>query len=162
MSHDHVTPRAGESSPFHFDDRWSVDADIDTVWAVLERVDEWPQWWPGLAAVEPVGDKVRPGSRAQVVVRTPIGVPLRFTLEVEALTAPNLVVLRAHGDLRGEGVWTVSEHDGTTHVDSLWCVTSTRTMIRILRPVASLMHAIVMRAGERGLAARLTDPRAHP
>ncbi|WP_181275436.1 SRPBCC family protein [Brevibacterium oceani] len=162
MSHEHVTPRPGESSPFHFDDRWSVDADVDTVWAVLERVDEWPQWWPGLAAAEPVGNQLRSGSRAQIVVRTPIGMPLRFTIEVDALQAPNRVALRVDGDLRGEGVWTLSEHEGTTRVESYWCVTSTRTMIRILRPVASLMHAIVMRAGERGLAARLTDPTPHP
>ncbi len=95
-------------------------------------------------------------------MRTPIGMPLRFTIEVDALQAPNRVALRVDGDLRGEGVWTLSEHEGTTRVESYWCVTSTRTMIRILRPVASLMHAIVMRAGERGLAARLTDPTPHP
>lgn len=161
MSHEHVIPRPGESQPFHFDDRWSLDAGVDAVWAVLERVDEWPQWWPGLAAAEPAGGHVALGSRARIVVRTPVGMPLRFMLEVEHLQAPNLVGLRAYGDLRGEGEWRLADHHGTTHVDSVWCVTSTRRMIRMLRPAASLMHAVVMRAGERGLSARLAGSSPH-
>ncbi|HHX48070.1 MAG TPA: hypothetical protein GX718_11980, partial [Brevibacterium sp.] len=86
MTHDHVTPLAGESALFHFDERWIVDAGIESVWAVLERVDQWPEWWPGLTAAERVGVghdeavdiSVTPGSRARLLVRAPIGWSLRF------------------------------------------------------------------------------------
>jgi uncharacterized protein YndB with AHSA1/START domain len=161
MSHEHVTPRPGESAPFHFENRWTVPADAKAVWEVLEKVEQWPQWWPGLAAAEPADDYVVPGSRANIVVRTPIGTALRFTIEITQMQPPHLVELAAHGDLRGEGVWTLTEEHGITHVDSLWCVTSRRRMIKMLRPIASFTHGIVMRAGERGLATRLADSQPH-
>ena len=165
MSHDHVTPLAGESAAFHFDERWIVDAGIESVWAVLERVDEWPGWWPGLTAAEKVGAAqadvdaadlpVIPGSRARLLVHAPIGWSLRFSIEVDEVDAPHLIRFRANGDLRGEGRWALTAFDGVTTIDSLWCVTTSRTIIRAMRPLSGLMHGAVMRAGERGLRSRL-------
>ena len=167
MSHDHVTPLAGESAAFHFDDRWIVDAGIESVWAILERVDEWPGWWPGLTAAEKVGAAqadvdaadlpVIPGSRARLLVHAPIGWSLRFSIEVDEVDAPHLIRFRANGDLRGEGRWALTAFDGVTTIDSLWCVTTSRTIIRAMRPLSGLMHGAVMRAGERGLRSRLAD-----
>ena len=156
MSHQHVSPRPGESPPFHFEDRWSAAADADAVWAILERVEQWPQWWPGLSEAEPVDDRVAPGSRARLLVRTPIGTGLRFIIEAEQVRAPHMISFSAHGDLRGHGIWTLSQHhERATEIESLWFVTSTRLPIRMLRPLSGLMHTAVMRAGERGLTARL-------
>ncbi|WP_426936430.1 SRPBCC family protein [Brevibacterium sp. LE-L] len=167
MSHEHVTPRTGESAPFHFEDRWIVDVGAQTAWAVLERVAEWPQWWPGLTAAEEAGlartddstdgTAVMPGSRAHLLVHAPIGWSLRFTIEVDEVDAPRLIRFRSDGDLRGEGLWTLTDVQGRTEIDSLWCVTTTRTIVRAMRPLSGLMHGAVMRAGERGLRSRLTD-----
>ncbi|MGO1907686.1 MAG: SRPBCC family protein [Brevibacterium linens] len=167
MSHEHVTPQPGESAPFHFDDRWIVDAGIESVWAILERVDEWTGWWPGLTAAEKVGAAqadvdaadlpVIPGSRARLLVHAPIGWSLRFSIEVDEVDAPHLIRFRANGDLRGEGRWALTAFDGVTTIDSLWCVTTSRTIIRAMRPLSGLMHGAVMRAGERGLRSRLAD-----
>lgn len=162
-----MTPHPGESAPFHFDDRWIVDAGIESVWAILERVDEWPGWWPGLTAAEKVGAAqadvdaadlpVIPGSRARLLVHAPIGWSLRFSIEVDEVDAPHLIRFRANGDLRGEGRWALTAFDGVTTIDSLWCVTTSRTIIRAMRPLSGLMHGAVMRAGERGLRSRLAD-----
>ncbi|HJF76215.1 MAG TPA: SRPBCC family protein [Brevibacterium linens] len=167
MSHEHVTPQPGKSAPFHFDDRWIVDAGIESVWAVLERVDQWPGWWPGLTAAEKVGAAqadvdaadlpVTPGSRARLLVHAPIGWSLRFSIEVDEVDAPHLIRFRANGDLRGEGRWTLTASAGVTTIDSLWCVTTSRTIIRAMRPLSGVMHGAVMRAGERGLQSRLAD-----
>ncbi|WP_152347920.1 SRPBCC family protein [Brevibacterium sp. CFH 10365] len=166
MSHAHVTPQAGESAPFHFDDRWIVDAGVESVWAVLERVDEWSQWWPGLTAGEEAGSAradpagattVTPGSRAHLLVHAPIGWSLRFAIEVDEADAPRLIRFRSDGDLRGEGLWTLTDVRGTTEIDSLWCVTTTRMIVRAMRPLSRLMHGAVMRAGERGLRTMLAD-----
>lgn len=156
MSHEHVRQRAGESAPFHFDDRWTVEAGREPVWAVLEEVEAWPQWWPGLAGAHWFEDRIIPGSRADIQVRTPIGMSLCFTIAAEHVDAPRRISFSAHGDLRGEGVWTLTPHGSSTHIDSLWCVTTTRPVIRALRPLSGLMHALVMRAGERGLRRRLS------
>ena len=169
MSHDHVTPQAGESAAFHFDERWIVDAGIESVWAVLERVDQWPEWWTGLTAAERVGVghddaadiSVTPGSRARLLVRAPIGWSLRFTIEVDEVEAPNLIRFRSEGDLRGEGRWTLTAFEGVTVIDALWCVTTNRTLIRAMRPLSGLMHGAVMAAGERGLRRRLSGLGRH-
>ena len=169
MTHDHVTPLAGESALFHFDERWIVDAGIESVWAVLERVDQWPEWWPGLTAAERVGVghdeavdiSVTPGSRARLLVRAPIGWSLRFTIEVEEVEAPQLIRFQSEGDLRGEGRWTLTASEGVTAIDAMWCVTTNRTLIRAMRPLSGLMHALVMRAGERGLRRRLSGQGCH-
>ena len=169
MTHDHVTPLAGESALFHFDERWIVDAGIESVWAVLERVDQWPEWWPGLTAAERVGVghdeavdiSVTPGSRARLLVRAPIGWSLRFTIEVEEVEAPQLIRFQSEGDLRGEGRWTLTASEGVTDIDAMWCVTTNRTLIRAMRPLSGLMHALVMRAGERGLRRRLSGQGCH-
>lgn len=162
-----MTPQPGKSAPFHFDDRWIVDAGIESVWAVLERVDQWPGWWPGLTAAEKVGAAqadvdaadlpVTPGSRARLLVHAPIGWSLRFSIEVDEVDAPHLIRFRANGDLRGEGRWTLTASAGVTTIDSLWCVTTSRTIIRAMRPLSGVMHGAVMRAGERGLQSRLAD-----
>jgi len=167
MSHDHVTPQPGESAPFHFNYRWTTDAGIESVWAVLEQVDEWPGWWPGLTAAERVGAAqadvdaadlpVTPGSRARLLVHAPVGWSLRFSIEVEEVDAPHHIRFRASGDLRGEGRWTLTATEGVTTIDSLWCVTTSRTIISAMRPLSGLMHGAVMRAGERGLRSRLAD-----
>ncbi|SDS85174.1 Polyketide cyclase / dehydrase and lipid transport [Brevibacterium siliguriense] len=167
MSHDHVTPRTGESAPFHFDDRWIVEAGIESVWAVLERVDQWPQWWPGLTAAERVGPghvdddaadiSVAAGSRARLVVRAPIGWSLRFSIEVDEVDAPHLIRFRSNGDLRGEGRWSLTASEAGTTIDALWCVTTSRAVVRVMRPLSGLMHGAVMAAGERGLRSRLAE-----
>ncbi|MEY9259815.1 uncharacterized protein YndB with AHSA1/START domain [Brevibacterium epidermidis] len=171
MTHDHVTPLAGESAPFHFDERWIVDAGIESVWAVLERVDEWPGWWSGLTAAERIETgpggvdaedlSVTTGSRARLLVRAPIGWSLRFTIEVEEVEAPQLIRFQSEGDLRGEGRWTLTASEGVTTIDAMWCVTTNRTLIRAMRPLSGLMHALVMRAGERGLRRRLSGQGCH-
>lgn len=169
MTHDHVTPLAGESAPFHFDERWIVDAGIESVWAVLERVDQWPEWWPGLTAAERVGVghdeaadiSVTPGSRARLLVRAPIGWSLRFSIEVDEVDAPHLIRFQSDGDLRGEGLWTLTASEGVTAIDAMWCVATTRTIIRAMRPLSGLMHGAVMSAGERGLRRRLSGHNHH-
>ncbi|HJE76792.1 MAG TPA: SRPBCC family protein [Brevibacterium epidermidis] len=169
MTHDHVTPLAGESALFHFDERWIVDAGIESVWAVLERVDQWPEWWPGLTAAERVGVghdeavdiSVTPGSRARLLVRAPIGWSLRFSIEVDEVDAPHLIRFQSDGDLRGEGLWTLTASEGVTAIDAMWCVATTRTIIRAMRPLSGLMHGAVMSAGERGLRRRLSGHNHH-
>jgi uncharacterized protein YndB with AHSA1/START domain len=166
MSHEHVSPRAGESAPFHFENRWSVDARPEAVWAVLEKVEDWPQWWPGLSQAHRLDEMcagsrdepVQSGDRAHICVRNPIGMALRFDIEAHQVDAPNLIDFCAHGDLRGQGRWTLTDRGHFTEIDSLWCVTTTRPGIRLLRPWAGIMHAIVMKSGQRGLRARLATP----
>ncbi|UVI37510.1 SRPBCC family protein [Brevibacterium spongiae] len=156
MSHEHVSRRAGESAPFHFADRWIVEAEPETVWAVLEDVEEWSRWWPGLTEAHRFGESLVPGARARILVRTPIGVTLRFVITLQEVDSPRYIRFSASGDLRGEGIWTLTRERGATRIDAQWCVTTIRALITMMRPVSGIMHALVMAAGERGLRRRLS------
>lgn len=153
--HEHVQSRPGESSAFHFESLWRVNAPIERVWSVLADVDSWPTWWPGLPAAESLDEVLAPGSRAQLEVRSPIGLRLNFGIALDDIAPPGFVSFTADGDLRGIGVWTLEQIGPITTISSTWCVTSARTLIRMVRPVSAMMHAYVMRAGHRGLARRL-------
>jgi hypothetical protein len=34
-----------------FADEWRVAADLETVWTVLRRLEEWPDWWPSVRSI---------------------------------------------------------------------------------------------------------------
>lgn len=160
MNHVHARPDLRESPPFHFETRWLVADAPDRVWAVLSDVESWPQWWPGVGLATRLGGAVGQGSRADVTVRSPIGLALTMTLRVDDLDPPSRVTLSADGDLRGHGVWTVHRSGPLTVIDSVWCVTTQRRTVRLIRPLSALMHSVVMRAGERGLRRRLSEQAA--
>ena len=157
MNHEHVHQHRGESAPFHFENCWRVNARAHDVWSVLAQVGDWPQWWPGLSEVIVADDIVEPGSRAQIHVRSPIGLTLRFEIEIRVSDPPNHVSFAADGDLRGSGAWSLDETGPITTITSLWCVTTCRRPIRIMRPIATCMHSLVMSAGHRGLMKRLSE-----
>lgn len=153
--HQHVSPQSGESAAFHFENCWRVNARAVDVWSVLADIGSWPQWWPGLPVAEPADDTVAPGSRADIAVNSPIGLTLSFGIEVTDTNPPKLVTFSAVGDLRGAGAWSLEETGPITTITSVWCVTTRRSSIRMMRPVSTWMHSRVMRAGNRGLASRL-------
>lgn len=162
MDHRHVSTAPGESAPFHFDNLWRVNASPAAVWQVLTRVEAWPQWWPGLPVAEPADDTVAPGSRAHLLVTSPIGLSLDFDIELRDIRTERFAGFTATGDLRGVGEWSLSRNGPITTIESTWCVTTTRRSIRLLRPLAARLHDSVMRAGERGLAAHLAQEPQRP
>lgn len=107
--HQHVRTHAGESAPFHFENRWRVNARLADVWSVLSEIESWPQWWPGLPVAVPADDEIVPGSRADIQVDSPIGVTLSFGIELQDTDPPNFVMFSAAGDLRGTGVWSLQQ-----------------------------------------------------
>lgn len=153
--HHHVRPQAGESAPFHFENRWRVNASVRDVWSVLSDIEAWPQWWPSLPVAVPIDDTIATGSRADIQVDSPIGVTLSFSIELQETEAPYFVIFSAAGDLRGTGAWSLQQTGPITTISSVWCVTTRRRSIRLLRPVATSMHSRVMRAGHCGLARHL-------
>lgn len=128
-----------------------------------------------------------PGTWARLRVRSPLGYTLRFRLDLAQTTAPSdgepgLARLDVSGDLAGRAEVTVSGVSagsagegstsesttgeqltgaGSTQVLLVWRVTPVpawfRASARIAPGPLAWAHARVMRAGERGLAARLRE-----
>lgn len=144
---------------YRFRSVWHLDAPPAAVYAVLEQPGEYPHWWPQIRGVEPVDDRT-----CTATVRSVLPYALRVTA-TELLRDPVRGVLEVslRGDLDGWARWTVRPRAGTgaarTRVLYEQEAEVRRPLLRLLavpgRPVFRLNHALMMRAGRHGLAARL-------
>ncbi|TGO06042.1 SRPBCC family protein [Serinibacter arcticus] len=144
-----------------FRSTWHLPAAPEAVWGVLADPTGWSSWWPGLRSeTVHVGDPDGVGTRSHAVFPSPLGYRLNLGLEVLSARAPHAVVLRAVGDLAGTARSTL-EPDGArgTVLRIDWHVRLTSAaltrMDRIAPWIADPSHAVVMRAGERGLRRHL-------
>lgn len=170
--HRHAVPGPGESAPFHLESTWYLPAGPCRVWQALCNVPEWPTWWPGMAGSrflapnrgrdctsdmtgEAAAGFPLPGTRAELLVRTPAGRGLAIGIELRCTHPPHAAQIAVSGDLRGTGLWRARDVDGATHVDIVWCVVTGSRLLRVLRPVGTLAHRTVMAAGAKGLKHQL-------
>jgi len=140
---------------YRFVSVWQLSAPPTAVYAELERVEDYPRWWPQVREV------TRSGSDFGTTrVRSLLPYDLVTTVR-EQRRDPAHGVLEAAlgGDLDGWARWTVTPHGSGTRVVHEQEVEVRRTLMRVLalpcRPVFRANHALMMRAGRRGLAARL-------
>lgn len=153
---------------YRFRSVWDLDAPAARVYAALERPEEYPRWWPQIRGLLPSED-AGPGGRAggSALIRSALPLTLRVTA-TELLRDPARGVLEValHGDLDGWARWTVRPRGGRgggagprTRALYEQEVEVRRPLMRWLalpgRPVFRLNHALMMRAGRRGLAAHL-------
>ncbi|MEW2418624.1 SRPBCC family protein [Streptomyces sp. NPDC046866] len=147
---------------YRFRSTWDLDAPPERVYAVLERAEQYPDWWPQVRSSGPPG---APGHAARI--RAVLPYELRITV-VELLRDPARGVLQAalHGDIEGWARWTVRARQGSGGMRTRALyeqeVEVRRPLLRMLspagRPLLRLNHALMMRAGRRALAARLAAP----
>ncbi|MFG2297597.1 SRPBCC family protein [Streptomyces sp. NPDC048603] len=145
-------------SHYRFRSVWDLPAPPGRVYAVLERPADYPLWWPQVRRVDPDPDDDRAGS---AVFRSFLPYELHVTAR-ERRADPDRGVLEValHGDLEGWVRWTLRPL-GTGGTRALYEqeVVVRKPVLRRLaipgRPFFRFNHALMMRAGRRGLAARL-------
>jgi uncharacterized protein YndB with AHSA1/START domain len=119
-----------------FVDEWDVAAPREAVFAVLADARTYPQWWRPVyldveAEGEPALGKV---SRQHFKGRLPYHLHTRS--RIVRLEPPHVIEGEVDGDLRGRGVWTLTENGaGRTHVRFDWRVHADRPLLRLLTPV---------------------------
>jgi hypothetical protein len=149
---------------YSFVTRWQTDAPIAAVIDVLKRVDEWPDWWHGVDAVEQVaaGDAQGIGATHRFTFRGRLPYSLVFSIRVTQVIAPHRLAGVATGELEGTGIWTLRNGDGSTHIEYDWDVRTTRWWMNLLAPVARPVfirnHDAIMEWGRIGLGERLGTP----
>ncbi|MBW5481741.1 SRPBCC family protein [Streptomyces bambusae] len=141
---------------YRFRSVWDIPAPPARVYAALASAEEYPRWWPQVRRVARLDD--RTGSAR---FRSFLPYELHVTL-TELLHDPARGVLEAalRGDLDGWARWTVRPHGGRgTRALYEQEVEVRKPLMRRLavpgRPVFRLNHALMMRAGRRGLTAHL-------
>ena len=148
-------------SVYKFRSTWHLSASPDDVYAVLERVPDYPLWWPQVRSVTPVGDLT-----FELVCRSSLPYELRFTI-AQAVRDPETRVLEATmaGDLAGFSRWTITVGANGTSATFDEEVLATKVLLRrlelVARPAFKANHSRMMRDGERGLRTYLAGYRAH-
>ncbi|MEU9504122.1 SRPBCC family protein [Streptomyces sp. NPDC048196] len=137
---------------YRFRSVWQLHAPPAVVYAVLERAESYPQWWPQVREVTRIDD--RSGTAR---FRSLLPYDLRV-VAAEQVRDPGAGVLEIamRGDLTGWARWTVVPGAGGTRAvfeqDVEVCKPLMRRVGPLARPLFRANHALMMRAGRRGLA----------
>ncbi|MFC9619862.1 SRPBCC family protein [Streptomyces sp. NPDC056930] len=144
-----------EWSQYRFVSIWDLPGPPDAVYEILGRADDYPRWWPQIREVTSVD-----GATGTTRIRSFLPYDLVMTVR-ERRRDPRARVLEAtlSGDLDGWARWTVTAHGTGSRATYEQEVEVHRRLMRILavpgRAVFRANHALMMRAGRRGLTARL-------
>ncbi|MEU0333696.1 SRPBCC family protein [Streptomyces sp. NPDC006193] len=134
---------------------WPLPAPPSAVYAELERIEDYPRWWPQVRAVTRLDD-----TTGVIVVRSWLPYGLTLTAR-EARRDPAAGVLQVtlSGDLEGWARWTVTPGGPGTLARYDQDVEVAKPLLRRLavpgRPVLRANHRLMMRGGRRGLLRRL-------
>lgn len=140
---------------YRFRARWALPAPPAAVYPVLERAEEYPRWWPQVREVNRIDD-----TTGVIRIRASLPYTLTFTArEVCRDPAAGVLEVAMTGDLEGWARWTLTADEAGTLARYDQEVDLNRALLRRFaapgRPVFRLNHALMMRAGRRGLVAHL-------
>ncbi|MEU6508012.1 SRPBCC family protein [Streptomyces sp. NPDC046942] len=140
---------------YRFLSLWSLPAPPAAVYAVLERPEDYPRWWPQVRAVTRLD-----GSTGVLTIRSVLPYAMTFTAR-ETRHDPDAGVLEItmSGDIEGWARWTVTADGPGTLARYEQVVHVNKPLLRWLavpgRPVFRANHRLMMRSGRRGLMRHL-------
>jgi uncharacterized protein YndB with AHSA1/START domain len=143
------------AAAYVFVDEWDVDAPATAVFDAIADARTYPGWWrPVYIAVEADGPPaVGRVSRQHFKGRLPYH--LRTRSRITRLEPPHVIGADVDRDLRGRGLWTLTDVPGGTHVRFDWRVHADRPLLRaltpILRPALRWNHAWAIARAQEGL-----------
>jgi hypothetical protein len=140
---------------YRFRSLWALPAPPATVYAALERPEDYPRWWPQVRAVTRLD-----GTTGVITIRSLLPYAMTFTAR-ETRRDPGAGVLEValSGDIEGWARWTVTAAGPGTLARYEQVVDVNKPLLRRFaapgRPVFRANHRLMMRAGRRGLTAYL-------
>ena len=152
------------SRGYSFRMTWRFEAPIETVWDMLNRPENWPQWWRNCRKVEKLvdGEAGGVGSVRRFSMQTQLPYTLRFDIRTAASEPPRLIEGDVGGQLEGTVRWELSQDGAITDVLYFWDVAPTRAWMRmlspLLRPAFVWNHRAVMKNGAKGLSRMMDVP----
>ncbi|MEV5174592.1 SRPBCC family protein [Streptomyces flaveolus] len=142
---------------YRFRSVWALPAPPATVYAALERAEDYPRWWPQVRAVTRLD-----AGTGVITIRSALPYALTSTVrETRRNPAAGVLEVTLSGDIDGWARWTVipagpgpgtlARYDQEVRVR--------KPLLRRLavpgRPLFRLNHRLMMRAGRRGLLRHL-------
>lgn len=144
-----------EWTRYRFLSLWALPAPPAAVYAELERVEDYPRWWRQVREVNRLGD-----TTGIVRIRSFLPYDITFTArERRRDPAAGVLEIGMTGDIEGWAGWTVTAGGPGTLARYEQVVEVRKPLLRrfavVGRPLFRANHRLMMRAGRRGLAARL-------
>lgn len=152
---------------YHFVTTWRVEGELEEVARILADASDLARWWPSVylevREIEPGGsDGV--GKVVDLFTKGWLPYTLRWRFRVTEVVYLRRIVLEAHGDFVGRGVWTFAQEGPTAVIVYDWRVQAEKPLLRrlsrLLKPVFAANHHWAMAMGERSLRLELARRRA--
>ena len=144
---------------YRFRSDWVLDAPLADVYDVLERLADYPAWWPQVRQVRDLGDELY-----ELVCRATLPYDLVFrTRQARRDRAGGVLAAEMSGDLVGFSRWTLAPYgEGTLAVFDEEVILGKpllRKLAPVARPAFRVNHTLMMRDGRYGLSAYLAGLR---
>ncbi|MFD8724250.1 SRPBCC family protein [Streptomyces sp. NPDC059629] len=140
---------------YRFLSRWPLPFGTTAVFRALERVEDYPDWWPQVRSVTRLND-----TTGVITIRSVLPYDMTFTAR-ETRRDPEAGVLEIEmsGDIKGWARWTVTADGAGTLARYEQVVDVEKPLLRRLAvpgwPFFRLNHRLMMRSGRRGLLGHL-------
>ncbi|MFI9545952.1 SRPBCC family protein [Streptomyces sp. NPDC052016] len=140
---------------YRFRSLWPLPAPPAAVYEILERLEDYPRWWPQVRAVTRLD-----GVTGVLTIRSLLPYAMTFTArEVRRDPAAGVLEVALSGDIEGWARWTVTAAGSGSLARYDQVVDVNKPLLRRFavpgRPVFRANHRLMMRAGRRGLTAYL-------
>ncbi|MEV0222754.1 SRPBCC family protein [Streptomyces sp. NPDC050704] len=144
---------------YRFRSLWGLAAPLDDVYDALADAERYPRWWPQVREVTPLDERT-----GVVRIRSVLPYDLVFTgRELRRDPTAGVLEIAMTGDVNGWARWTLAPDGPGTRARYDQEVHVAKPLLRRFavpgRPVFRANHALMMRAGRRGLVAYLRGNR---
>ena len=112
----------------------------ETVWAAIERTDEFAAWWGWLGDFYFDGPGLQRGSAMVGVVSPPLPYRMRIRVDLEECVRPQMIDAAVHGDLEGHAHLTFAPERVGTVATATWTI---EMMQLPMRSVARVAHPLL-------------------
>jgi hypothetical protein len=131
----------------------SFPTSADALWTLLLDTSQYRDWWPWIEHFDAGPEPFAAGSRAEIVIRSPLGYRLRCHTEVVDTSPGRLVRVAVGGDLSGPASLAVQPAVDGCRARITWSLSLERRLLRdaarVARPAMGWAHDQVV---DRGLA----------
>jgi carbon monoxide dehydrogenase subunit G len=129
------------------------------LWARIERVEQFEQWWPWLQEFRLEGETLTTGSVLSGVVVPPLPYRMRIRVMLDRCEPPEAIDATVTGDLEGEARLRVRPDGGGSVVEVSWSVEMMQRPMRLAslfgRPLLQWGHDRVVEITVAGFRRRL-------
>jgi uncharacterized protein YndB with AHSA1/START domain len=118
-----------------FVDEWDVKAPPEAVFDALADARTYPEWWRPVYLEAEADGPPELGRESRQLFKGRLPYRLKTRSTITRMEPPRVLEADVTGDLRGHGIWTLTEREGGTHVRFDWQVFADRPLLRRLSPV---------------------------